>query len=151
MLLGSIILNVILIIYAVLLYRELHKNIFDSYNIITDDTIRIIHEIITDMINVSTVTFDSYEEFKWYNIFSVYYNVFVQIEYTQEITLSDLGKIILYEKIIEIFNNEEIEEQLYKKFQDLKEELNIEDNENEENPDETKKENVISLFTNYDI
>lgn len=151
MLLGSIILNVILIIYAVLLYRELHKNIFDSYDIITDDTIRIIHEIITDTINVSTVTFDSYEEFKWYNIFSVYYNVFVQIEYTQEITLSDLGKIILYEKIIEIFNNEEIEEQLYKKFQDLKEELNIEDNENEENPDETKKENVISLFTNYDI
>lgn len=151
MLLGSIILNVILIIYAVLLYRELHKNIFDSYDIITDDTIRIIHEIITDTINVSTVTFDSYEEFKWYNIFSVYYNVFVQIEYTQEITLADLGKIILYEKIIEIFNNEEIEEQLYKKFQDLKEELNIEDDENEENPDETKKENVISLFTNYDI
>lgn len=151
MLLGSIILNVILIIYAVLLYRELHKNIFDSYDIITDDTIRIIHEIITDTINVSTVTFDSYEEFKWYNIFSVYYNVFVQIEYTQEITLSDLGKIILYEKIIEIFNNEEIEEQLYKKFQDLEEERNAEDDENEENPDETKKENVISLFTNYDI
>lgn len=151
MLLGSIILNVILIIYAVLLYRELHKNIFDSYDIITDDTIRIIHEIITDTINVSTVTFDSYEEFKWYNIFSVYYNVFVQIEYTQEITLSDLGKIILYEKIIEIFNNEEIEEQLYKKFQDLEEERNVEDDENEENPDETKKENVISLFTNYDI
>ena len=151
MLLGSIILNVILIIYAVLLYRELHKNIFDSYDIITDDTIRIIHEIITDTINVSKVTFDSYEEFKWYNIFSVYYNVFVQIEYTQEITLSDLGKIILYEKIIEIFNNEEIEEQLYKKFQDLEEERNEEDNENEEKPDETKKENVVSLFTDYNI
>lgn len=151
MLLGSIILNVVLFIYAVLLYRRLHKHLFDGSDIITDDTIRTIYEIITDTINVSKVTFDSYEEFKWYNIFSVYYNVFVQIEYAQEITLTDLGKIILYEKIIEIFNNEEIEEQLYKKFQDLEEERNEEDNENEEKPDETKKENVVSLFTDYNI
>lgn len=117
----SIIINVILIIAIALLALKKNSNILNNVDIIDDDTLRKIYECITDVIELSEVSFNTYEEFKDYSIITVFTNMIKELEGLEDNKLIQSSKIILLDKINELFENVEINEQLYKKYQELSE------------------------------
>lgn len=115
----SIIINVILV-GAIVIIALKNNGKLNGVDIIDDKTIKSIYEMITDTIELSDVITNTYDEYKDYNIFVVFTNMVRELELIEDNSVSDALKVALYKKLIEIFNDTEIEERLQERFEELK-------------------------------
>ena len=115
----SIILNVILVCAVVIIVLK-NNGKLNNIDLIDDKTIKSIYTMITDTIELSDVITNTYDEYKDYNIFVVFTNMVRELELVEDNTVSDTLKVALYKKLMEIFDNTEIEERLQQRFEELK-------------------------------
>lgn len=115
----SIILNVILVC-AVGIIALKNNGKLDNIELIDEKTIKSIYTMITDTIELSDTITNTYDEYKDYNIFVVFTNMVRELELIEDNTVSDAIKVALYKKLIEIFDDTEIEERLQQRFEELK-------------------------------
>lgn len=115
----SVILNVILI-GAVVIISLKNNDKLNNIDLIDDKTIKSIYEMITDTIELSDVITNTYDEYKDYNIFVVFTNMVRELELIEDNSVSDALKVALYKKLMEIFNDTEIEQRLQERFEELK-------------------------------
>lgn len=115
----SIILNVILVC-AVGIIALKNNGKLDDIELIDEKTIKSIYTMITDTIELSDTITNTYDEYKDYNIFVVFTNMVRELELIENNTVSDAIKVALYKKLIEIFDDTEIEERLQQRFEELK-------------------------------
>ena len=115
----SIILNIILVC-AVGIIALKNNGKLDNIELIDENTIKSIYTMITDTIELSDTITNTYDEYKDYNIFVVFTNMVRELELIEDNTVSDAIKVALYKKLIEIFDDTEIEERLQERFEELK-------------------------------
>lgn len=115
----SIILNVILVCAVSIIVLKNNRKL-NNIELIDENTIKSIYTMITDTIELSDIITNTYDEYKDYNIFVVFTNIVRELELIEDNAISDGIKIALYKKLIEIFDNTEIEERLQQRFEELK-------------------------------
>lgn len=139
----SIILNIILVC-AVAIIALKNNGKLNGIDLIDEKTIKSIYEMITDTIELSDVITNTYDEYKDYNIFVVFTNMVRELELIKDNSVSDALKVALYKKLIEIFDDTEIEQRLQERFEELK----LKDAEKEMQDYVDKKDDVPEVQSN---
>lgn len=139
----SIILNVILVC-AVAIIALKNNGKLNGVDFIDEKTLKSIYEMITDTIELSDIITNTYDEYKDYNIFVVFTNMVRELELLNDNSVSDALKVALYKKLIELFDDTEIEQKLQERFEELK----LKDAEKEMKDYIDKKDDVSEVQSN---